>query len=171
VIIQRRHNCDLLFTASADRGLHVDVWMPLIAEINSWPLSHCELHKAANGQPYFMIGGKRHFCSISHANGLTIVAHHANHLIGVDGELIDQKRTDLDLLTTYFPNVPTELPPQSDNDLFLCHWTQAEARLKALGVGFLDQQWNARSENVGRSISWIEEHNSQRWRISQICLE
>jgi phosphopantetheinyl transferase len=165
-----RQNCALFFTGNTERGLPPEIWLPYLAEQQGWSLAACDLKKTPTGQPQLRVDGRLIHCSISHAVGLTVVAFHPEFLIGIDAELIDETRSDFDLLATYFPDVKPSVKGSENNDSFLAYWTKTEAHLKAQGVGFLQSEISAPFDPLTKSISWIEAHEKSRWRISQICL-
>ena len=170
MVLRSRNDCFLIFTDKMERGLSPEIWLPCLAEKQGWSLAACDLKKTITGQPQLNVDGRLLYCSISHAVGLTVIACHTEFSIGVDAELIDETRSDFDLLATYFPNVKLSLIDAENNDLFLMHWTKAEARLKAQGIGFLQSEIIAPPDPLTRTMSWIEEHGKSRWRISQTCI-
>ena len=147
-----------------------EIWLPRLAEKQGWSLAACDLKKTVTGQPHLKVDGRLLHCSISHAVGLTVIAIHPELSIGIDAELIDETRSDFDLLATYFPDVKPSVTDSKNNDLFLMHWTKTEATLKAQGSGFLQSEISPPLDPLAKTISWIEEHGKSRWRISQICL-
>jgi len=170
MLLRNRNDCFLFFTGKTDRGLAPDFWLPRLAEIYGWHPAACDLKKTITGQPKLMVNGSMIHCSVSHAVGLTVITFHTKFATGVDAELIDESRSDFDLLETYFPSVDPSTESGNNNDIFLKHWTKAEAYLKAQGTGFLQPKISAPDDTTAKTISWIEEHGESRWRISQIYL-
>ena len=170
MLLRSRNDCLLIFTSKTERGLAPEIWLPRLAEKQGWSLAACDLKKTITGQPQLNVDRRLMHCSISHCIGLTVIAFHTEFSIGVDAELIDETRSDFDLLATYFPDVKPSIENSGNNDLFLTHWTKAEANLKAQGIGFLQSEISAPLDPSTKTMSWIEEHGKSRWRISQICL-
>jgi phosphopantetheinyl transferase len=170
MVLLGRNDCFLFFTGMPVRGLAAEIWLPHLAKKKAWPLADCDLKKTITGQPQLKVNGRLLRCSISHAIGLTVVALHPELAIGVDAELIDATRSDVELLATYFPCVKPSPKDEEGNDLFLTHWTMAEAYLKAQGIGFSQSDMSLTNNPSANTISWIEEYDNNRWRISQICL-
>lgn len=170
MVLRSRNDCFLIFTGKTERGLSPDIWLSRLAKKRGWSLAACDLKKTITGQPQLNVDGRLLHCSISHAVGLTVIACHTEFSIGVDAELIDETRSDFDLLATYFPDVKPSIIDSENNDLFLMHWTKAEAHLKAQGIGFLQSEISAPLDPLTSSMSWIEEHGKSRWRMSQTCL-
>jgi len=170
MVLVSRNDSVLFFTGMTERGLAPELWLPHLAKEHGWLFAACDLKKTVTGQPQLKVEGRLLHCSISHAIGLTVVAFHPEYAIGVDAELIDENRSDAELLATYFPHIKPSPKGKEGNDLFLTHWTMTEAYLKAQGIGFSQSDMSLPNNPSGKTISWVEEHENNRWRISQICL-
>ena len=98
MVLLSRNDCFLIFTSKTERGLTPEIWLPRLAEKQGWSLAACDLKKTVTGQPHLKVDGRLLHCSISHAVGLTVIAIHPELSIGIDAELIDETRSDFDLL-------------------------------------------------------------------------
>lgn len=102
------------------------------------PAAAIELEVEAGGRPRLRSGRGLEF-SLSHSNGLALVAVADGHEVGVDVELVAPRR-DLEALAERALGVEDaaavrEAPEPRRTEVFYAAWTRHEARLKCIGTG------------------------------------
>ncbi|HET7590871.1 MAG TPA: 4'-phosphopantetheinyl transferase superfamily protein [Solirubrobacterales bacterium] len=102
------------------------------------PAAAIELEVEAGGRPRLRSDPGLEF-SLSHSNGLALVAVAGGHEVGVDVELVAPRR-DLEALAERALGVEDaaavrEAPEPRRTEVFYAAWTRHEARLKCIGAG------------------------------------